>query len=1635
MELREENNDTPVVIEQMSPTPVEGFAQKPPEEQPQLVQPQVETPQADTQQVDTVINQPRDTNIPPPDLPMPEFVTPDEVITAGVSLPETQEPAAQPTFADRKGPLLLPNFVKDRTFETEEDRKKAVQEMGDIYWNGIFRTGDDARDTGREGVINSAYGFGIPKVDANGQPVVAPEGSATTYEYEKIGVFPDNINTLQERLTFLVEENESKSGKYHFFTPEHMETSPARIDTGYLSMRKEEQNPIAAFFSRIETESEGMKNYEDILRNAGIKNTQRLTYQMRQQAEFGQPFGAVEMPRHIAPLTDAGKFVGNVALETPKFYADITASVPLVAYDAVAGLRNNFVGDRSAKTDKIVGDVRDSLERQMDTDWLDPYQFDYAAEALAKEYGRPVEEAEAILTYSPDLMTTGTRLASETVAFAGAVLAGSRVVAMKTAKKLSDFLTNKAADLGDTPPANMAEAITVLESNGYNANKLIREFAEQEGGTGLYRRFLSDSIDFDIQTRAMLPGKFRESLLADTARKDTEKLRNVTRELDIARENNRGPEVIGPLEARQITLQKQIASYNNDIMISPKMKSFLGTELAVTTAYAVPYQLVYNYGSTGDDGLASLAGMAFALSTVFGAGGLSGKFEDAKIAMTSVGKTKDDRLAAARLRRYVMSAPPELQDQILAFASHRQQVIDELGNYRFPKGSPKEGQLVFSEDAFDTAFVRMSGLMSLQAMKKTALGETIDVQKDAGRLSEYLGEIDKILRKENNLHNESAELFDSLRFLKYDTEFDQTSEAGKMITGMLDMYDDMRIKLDNEMSAVDQIIEQRKTFFDSYMSGKLKPGEMADLLMGDDFLNRHITLELEHYKRVNLEPDATMQESAAVVDEYFKDLNKRMADAFTRHERYVYDSDESIQTSNQLFEDFARTSEKRGYEAGTQGFEAIRRNPEYANARIDMSEVFDEMVSYDIEGRMEIDELALINATSVGQEGTRASRTLNRMGFDPRVNRGFSNLFEESAEEYLESLDGNPILEDLDAIYAKAGVKEDDSAIDKYIAVRDVVNEMFEKGDIPRELEDQIKPKLGVNIEQFMHIISAMGRTAAEKTNKPGGRTAAMFREQLLDKGSNEFYKDFYSPARQQVTTFGDEYAEARKQYREKYIAPFRLMNTTISRMLRQPEETVDISRFAKFLDQMGLNRENMTMAQYREGMQKVLMELTGGQPLDVTTDTGKQIKALFTRYAQEEMQKMPGSLKFQQLLLDQTKDNRGGKLPPMIRPEKYYEIERALQGQGDVTPPTVRNRLEFLLRNQDGKYLFADVNGKPLVDEEQVMSGISYETGMGIDKRFLDAHLELERRITAESAEIKKRMGNIKTIEGNSISARRYLAEKFQESKGLGEGFYNEVLKVGGLGKIEQMKRDYVQMQVAKGVDAEVATEAFEQIKTQSTIDYLFNQTVALSGKRAYKDYNPETGELVSTIEDTSKIDANALLSMMGLRGDAVTKSRQEKVVRTLLGDEVFDHMRMIGRELFTVNSQGGINVTGVSMPLSAESLLSRGTSYFRGVISMRWLISEAAIRNARRANLELTKNMLFNPKVGKELLRMLKENDFEIKDEPEWVRVLITEFAKQHSAQQSIAGPDDEQEQQEDGTAAQMSTLLNNPVPMNAL
>lgn len=1552
-------------------------------------------------------------------------------------------------WKEKNLPAILPKpfveRIRDGELTTQAQIKEAREQMGSIYWNGILSTGDDQRDQRRKEVLNNAVAYAVPRLDPNGQPVMNPQYDPANpqpgvpmFIYDAVVPFPEGVQDTNTRIISLMEAAPNKTGVYHLITPEGGWASPKSLDVGRQEMLREFQDPMSAFFFRVETEEGGMDNYRKVLEQAGIVDPTRQNYYLKQQARANNPLMGIESTRVEANFTDFVGMMANIGMGTPDVVSDFTASIPLYWYSAVGGLANLFSPNKMPY-DKVV-DVASKEIDNITGGNIDPLYFDSAVDAFARNANVSVEEAEAVLTYSPDLTTTAARFGIDSIATGAPILGVSRALAAKESAKFADWLLQKAGkvtkedgwatglgkDLGLSEAKNLDEAIQILEATGMDAQTALRTYIDEVGGTKLGKAYLSDALDLDVQARSMLPGPFRTAFLKPKLEGAARDLTEIESKIESAQLAGRSADYIATLESRRQVIQKTIRNLKEESVLPQVYINYLKDEGLATGAAAVAYQAFYDLG--GEDPLISSIGSAAGavlISLPGVRGSLSASVEDIFVYFDNLGNPEAYRTnsAAVKMRRHVENSPPEVRDSIYAFAEYRALAKEELTKFVYPKGHQLAGQQVISDEAFDQGFWRMSGMLSLRHLRTSQLGDTIDVQKDAGKLSKGLAQIEKNLQQEQKLMNESAELFDQLRYVMFAEDFDPQSPAGQMITTMVGFYDANLKRIADEANVIQTAVEQRKTLLNAFLSGSLETELMEGILSGEEAIADLIRIDRVHYETLNLKPDATVEEKLATLDMYYKDLNQRVVEAIERGRNGRFHG--NADTANAQFRFFIESNEQRAYQEASLKFDAIRDNPEYAGARVDMTDVFDLMIQEGEDG-ITIDARALQNLTAMSGEGTMASRRIGNLQL-PSSNFGMVRaVFEDAAGEYLDTVSKYVDAETLERLAEDAGVANG-SNIDKFIAVRKFIEDNQESfGDV----YENIRPRLGLDVSKFMHVVSGIGARSGDNI------MGQQFRQELLERGRTQFYDDFYNPqaSRTPLEGFGDDYDAAREYYRTRYLEPFRDMNKKIAQIIREPDAAVRARSFEQFMDEAGLNQPVRSVQELKENLMPVIREITGGKPLDVNSPEGKLVRAFFTKYVQDEIARTSGGLRFQSMLIR----NRDAfaKKSALITPEKALEIEAELQS-GVTSGVSVR--LENLLAkdyDESGNitYVLADDFGNPLVDPK-VADMISFENGMMYDQRFRDAAATVKMDIDNEAKEVLKALDDFTSVERQQIEAGKYVVERLEKfPEGAGEGFFKIAQEENGLTKISRLKEDFITTQMRAGVPEDVAAQAFDEYKVKVVTDYIYKMVSRPGENRAFQEI--VDGEAKAIVKRTTEIDPTKLFDMLGIRGDTVSKTRNEQIIRTLLGDEMFDHMKMIGSELFTVDVKTGqINVRGISMPLSAESLLSRGTSFFRGVISLRWLVSEAAIRQSRMANMELTKIMLFNPDAGREIVKMITDGNYDVAREPEFVRVLISQIAKNDAVQQHVLRENERAETEERTVQAVQETVSQIPAAADAV
>ena len=202
--------------------------------------------------------------------------------------------------------------------------------------------------------------------------------------------------------------------------------------------------------------------------------------------------------------------------------------------------------------------------------------------------------------------------------------------------------------------------------------------------------------------------------------------------------------------------------------------------------------------------------------------------------------------------------------------------------------------------------------------------------------------------------------------------------------------------------------------------------------------------------------------------------------------------------------------------------------------------------------------------------------------------------------------------------------------------------------------------------------------------------------------------------------------------------------------------------------------------------------------------------------------------------------------------------------------------------------------------------------------------------------------------------------------------------------GGLEQLA--FVQRELKKlsGLSDDEVTTILAEVYTDS----LMNSALKGTGKNIITDANG------TTIAE-SVVDLNVMREMLG-SGDA----EKAKVVQALIGEKrykVWDAAYKTMADRAPSKSSGGFDITGVPRSFSVESFISRFYAINRGVISARYVGTEAVLQQFRSNKFNMIRSVLSDPELGDMFLEMVRTGKPLTPDrETYFYNALVASYAK---------------------------------------
>ena len=1262
------------------------------------------------------------------------------------------------------------------------------------------------------------------------------------------------------------------------------------------------------------------------------------------------------------------------------------------------------------------------------------------ASRWGKEAGVSTAEAAAVLDYTPDALTFATRIIPEMTYNFPAVLKGMQKLDQNMFRNLGEFMRERYGDIikqgwdevggayarfsdGNllrTPVTaldelNLSEISRMLEKNNVSFHDVMDDFVSQQAG--VTRAWVEASLGRGIAEKLRYVSPQRAEFFAPNVNLLDKKLEEVTKKITEAMASpptnmtklakQQQKKRVATLRNLKNELWKQKNQLVNREIIPPFARDFFTDEAIATAVGASAYTLLYRATATEegfDTTVPGIGSFVAALASMHPKvrRGASHSAEGIKYAFQSVLNKASFGIVPPRpppeavmLARRLKSANPELRERIYSYMASISDAVVKYGGIKYPPTHPtKAGQVIMTEDVLYNSFAKMSGLSTLNAMQEQASTRTGNVN-DLGKLGRELKEIQTLFDQKARMSNELGEIVQNLKYLDYDDMFDPDSEAGNFVRTLTKFYADQVDSLARDRAEFKTLTDGSALESDSVskiFAIDADPTDVEAFIEGGHSIAVALSQEMQRFQKYNIDPNLPDIQKEKVLQARLQEVQKNIADAFERHREHKFSNNRH--RSNSAFVEFIKANEVVAYTEASNKFKALKlKYPD--DAKVDLTDIHDQIVL----GEIELDFDVVDQVAPILSEGTEASRGFIPANVSSSTFNSLKRLFGESADDYMDAFYNNSSPELLDSAEGifKALEIEDASSYVKMLALRDGLKKVGADVDT--------LPKIGVNVTQLMQIVSGLGRKVSMTPNQVA-MPINQLRDSILDRGKAEFYGDFYGKNRVNLgATMGDEYEVVRTFYKERYINPFRNENTSIKKIIKSGDSfgDLDVESLDRFVKSFKLNRSRTTadLATMQEQLARVIgREDENGALLgiDVTTPEGSQVQSIFTALVIEELSSTLGGKKLRKLLATKADENAIVKAGSSKAIGEFVEGLKA----GDMTGESSINLSNFYSRTPEGLYLLRDVNGQPLIDMQAVDSFLGFDNIKRVSKDAQEAEKVFFADLEKSRAEWRIKFGAKSGRLSGEIELRRGLLKSLGNVKGgIGRGILDKLDTNDGPTEIAKITDDYVKFRtidtpptervaVAKQARAEIT-----QVMQQSVIDALYEDITKL-GENVTYDVTINGNRSVETKRGTD-IDPPKLLKLIGYRGDLSEASKKSKEIRKLLGDEVYEHLEFVGKTLYVDESTASkMNITGWVRPLSAESYLSRVTSFFRGVISLRWLISEAAIRESRRANTDLTKMMLFDPTVGRKVLDMVMSDKFSPERFAEVYPVLITTIAK---------------------------------------
>ena len=258
------------------------------------------------------------------------------------------------------------------------------------------------------------------------------------------------------------------------------------------------------------------------------------------------------------------------------------------------------------------------------------------------------------------------------------------------------------------------------------------------------------------------------------------------------------------------------------------------------------------------------------------------------------------------------------------------------------------------------------------------------------------------------------------------------------------------------------------------------------------------------------------------------------------------------------------------------------------------------------------------------------------------------------------------------------------------------------------------------------------------------------------------------------------------------------------------------------------------------------------------------------------------------------------------------------------------------------------------LLDLDRVMTDVFPDFGKNsVDPEYFEAGMKkLQAAAKREKARVVREATKIK----QGIAESKQFLSRYSQGE-LDSGSVGSVLISGGVGRLNDLKKHLKSLKRSE--------EETNEIVKSLLVQELDRKAFVPTGRYSIDPSNPNL--LVPNVD----LDIESLKQFMGFSDPSTAE-----VVKEVIGDKAYDTYKKIIN--FVANesaeSAGRTNISGIPRKFSIESYISRFYAVNRGVVSFRYVGTEAVLQQMRQKNMSLLTIALTDPNVGARLMEMIE-------------------------------------------------------------